>query len=76
MAETKNLTKTIERIKRLSNSEMGNPRFLFVFTDGTQIKTATNASVGYEVVQGWEGKTFDITLNGRGTIIAAKEVNQ
>lgn len=42
-------TLTIESMKRLNLSAMGNPRFEVTFTDGSVAQTQTNSSVGYSI---------------------------
>jgi len=41
-------TKTIERLKRLPVSSMGNPAWHVFFTDGTDARTSSNAGWSYE----------------------------
>ena len=52
--------KTIQSIRRLNNSPMGNPAFSFVFTDGTRLRTKANISDAYSVCMSWEGRTVKI----------------
>lgn len=74
MART--FTKTIATVKRMQRSANGNPRFLFVFTDGTEAHTAVDTMFAYEVVDpGWEGRTFEFMADGKG-IFGGKEVSE
>ena len=53
--------KTVEKIDRLNNSRMGNPRYKFTFTDGDVLKTQSNA--------GWVYAICPDQLVGRPTLV-------
>ena len=72
--------KTIAKIERAKNSTNGNPSFWITFTDYDRIKTAADASFGYEVGNAGmrEGSDVDVFVGGRGTITGmapAREVS-
>jgi hypothetical protein len=64
----------IDWIKRLNNSQYGNPRFSVHFKDGTEHVTSSDASCSYGV-ENYEsdrtlrGKPIDIVLTRAGRIV-------
>lgn len=62
--------RTISRIKRLKNSNNGNPRFRFYFDDETSALLKSNAAFGYQVGNPGlrEGDTVNVQFSSNGAV--------
>lgn len=58
----------VTKIKRLTNSVVGNPRWLIYDEHGFSARTMTNAGFAHEVGDHLLGKEVVVTLNLSGTI--------
>lgn len=65
------ITGTIRSIKRLQNSNMGNPNYAITLESGITYRTAPNTSWAYEVTGHMVGKGFTFTLSNAGRIESA-----
>jgi hypothetical protein len=67
---TERFTKTILRYDRLRSSSNGNPRFRFVFTDGSMLDSMSDAGWCYAVGNRGmrEGSTVELELTRAGKI--------
>lgn len=63
------MIKTIARLERRQNSVNGNPTYRIHFTDGTNITTKKDSGFVYGIGSSFEGRTFDVVIDGRGSII-------
>lgn len=70
--------KTIATVERMRSSVYGNPRYRFIFTDGTSIPTAPDAGFAYGVGNRdlREGATIVPRLNGRGHMVGFEPVSE
>ena len=69
---------TILDIKRLANSNLGNPRYALITDKGT-FKTRANSAIGYMVCGTWVGRTVAMCFDGRpsmrGICVVTDEVS-
>lgn len=75
MADTTRVLK-VARIVRRQNSVDGNPTFRIHFAEGVYFDTAKDSTLGYEITQSMEGKTFAVEVSGIGRITGMAEVKE
>jgi hypothetical protein len=62
--------KTIVSVERMTSSQLGNPRWLVLFTDGTQYRTAPDSAIAYGLSNRENfGVPLEVEIDGRGNIV-------
>ena len=67
------VTGIIRKIKRISISENGNPRYEIELDTGEVYRTKKDGQVGYKVWTGMEGVPVRMVFDGRGMVIDVEE---